>query len=254
MAPKLEIKNLGKHFARNEALRDVSLSLAENEFVSLVGVSGCGKSTLLSIVAGLLDYEAGDILVDGAPMEGPGLDRGVVFQSYTLLPWLTARGNVEFALKAAGYKGKECHEIAERHLALVRLSKFMDAYPHELSGGMKQRVAIARALSYRPKVLLMDEPFGALDAMTRHEMQTLLTRVWETHKLTVLFVTHDVEEAVYLSDRIVAMTIGPGRIKTEFKVDLPRPRPADIIASPDFMALQQRVLATIREDLVQEEI
>ncbi len=254
MPPKLEIKNLGKRFARNEALRDVNLSLAENEFVSLVGVSGCGKSTLLSIVAGLLDYEAGDILVDGAPMEGPGLDRGVVFQSYTLLPWLTARGNVEFALKAAGYKGKECREAAEKHLALVRLSKFMDAYPHELSGGMKQRVAIARALSYRPKVLLMDEPFGALDAMTRHEMQILLTDVWEKHRLTVLFVTHDVEEAVYLSDRIVAMTIGPGRIKTEFKVDLPRPRPAEIIASPEFMALQQRVLATIRQDLVQEEI
>ena len=254
MTAKLEIKSLGKRFARNEALRDVNLSLAENEFVSLVGVSGCGKSTLLSIVAGLLDYEAGDILVDGAPMEGPGLDRGVVFQSYTLLPWLTARGNVEFALRAAGYKSKECREIAEKHLALVRLSKFMDAYPHELSGGMKQRVAIARALSYRPKVLLMDEPFGALDAMTRHEMQLLLTSVWEAHKLTVLFVTHDVEEAVYLSDRIVAMTLGPGRIKAEFKVDLPRPRPASIIATSEFQALQQQVLATIREDIVAEEV
>ncbi|MGE4480218.1 ABC transporter ATP-binding protein [Acidocella sp.] len=253
MAAKLEIKHLGKRFARNEALRDVNLALAENEFVSLVGVSGCGKSTLLSIVAGLLDYEAGDILIDGAPMEGPGLDRGVVFQSYTLLPWLSARGNVEFALKAAGHKGKAVREIAEEHLALVRLSKFMDAYPHELSGGMKQRVAIARALSYRPKVLLMDEPFGALDAMTRHEMQTLLTGVWEKHRLTVLFVTHDVEEAVYLSDRIVAMTIGPGRIKTEFKVDLPRPRPAGITTSPEFIALQSQVLATIREDLHPDE-
>jgi NitT/TauT family transport system ATP-binding protein len=171
-----------------------------------------------------------------------------------LLPWLTARGNVEFALKAAGYKGKECRRIAEEHLALVRLAKSAEAYPHELSGGMKQRVAIARALSYRPKVLLMDEPFGALDAMTRHEMQTLLTSVWETHKLTVLFVTHDVEEAVYLSDRIVAMTIGPGRIKTEFKVDLPRPRSADIISSPAFQALEREVLATIRQDLVADEI
>jgi NitT/TauT family transport system ATP-binding protein len=254
MHPKLGIKALGKHFDKYEALRDVNLSLAENEFVSLVGVSGCGKSTLLSIVAGLLDYEAGGITVDGAPMRGPGLDRGVVFQSYTLLPWLTARGNVEFALKAAGYKGKEVRQIAEEHLALVRLSKFMDSYPHQLSGGMKQRVAIARALSYRPKVLLMDEPFGALDAMTRHEMQTLLTNVWEKHKLTVLFVTHDVEEAVYLSDRIVAMTIGPGRIKTEFKVDLPRPRPSSIIATPEFQVLQQQVLAIIREDLVSEEV
>lgn len=253
MTPKLEIKNLGKYFGRYEALRDVKLSLADNEFVSLVGVSGCGKSTLLSIVAGLLDFDAGDILVDGAPMTGPGLDRGVVFQSYTLLPWLTARGNVEFALKAAGYKGRQVRDIAEEHLSLVRLSKFADSYPHQLSGGMKQRVAIARALSYRPKMLLMDEPFGALDAMTRHEMQILLTNVWEKHRLTVLFVTHDVEEAVYLSDRIVAMTLGPGRIKTEFKVDLPRPRPATIIASAEFQALQQQVLATIREDLVAEE-
>jgi NitT/TauT family transport system ATP-binding protein len=252
MPPKLEIRSLGKHFARNEALRDVSLSIAENEFVSLVGVSGCGKSTLLSIVAGLLHYEAGTVLVDGTPMTGPGLDRGVVFQSYTLLPWLTARGNVEFALKAAGYKGRVCREIAEEHLTLVRLTKFMDAYPHELSGGMKQRVAIARALSYRPKILLMDEPFGALDAMTRHEMQTLLTSVWETHRLTVLFVTHDVEEAVYLSDRIVAMTTGPGRIKTEFPIDLPRPRPPEVIASPAFQALQQKVLTTIRQDLAAE--
>jgi NitT/TauT family transport system ATP-binding protein len=254
MAPKLEIRHLGKRFARNEALRDVDLTLEENEFVSLVGVSGCGKSTLLSIVAGLLGFDDGEVLVDGESMTKPGLDRGVVFQSYTLLPWLTARGNVEFALKAAGYKGKECRRIAEEHLALVRLAKSAEAYPHELSGGMKQRVAIARALSYRPKVLLMDEPFGALDAMTRHEMQTLLTSVWETHKLTVLFVTHDVEEAVYLSDRIVAMTIGPGRIKTEFKVDLPRPRSADIISSPAFQALERQVLATIRQDLVADEI
>jgi NitT/TauT family transport system ATP-binding protein len=253
MAPKLEIKSVNKSFRRTRALSDVSLTLQENEFVSLVGVSGCGKSTLLSIVAGLLDYDEGDILVDGAPMTGPGLDRGVVFQSYTLLPWLTARKNVEFALKAAGHKGAECRRIADEHLALVRLTKFADSYPHELSGGMKQRVAIARALSYRPKVLLMDEPFGALDAMTRHEMQTLLTRVWETHKLTVLFVTHDVEEAVYLSDRIVAMTVGPGRIKTEFKVDLPRPRTQEIISTPEFMAVQKCVLATIREDLVPDE-
>ncbi len=254
MAPKLDIRHLGKHFAQNEALRDVNLTLENNEFVSLVGVSGCGKSTLLSIVAGLLSYEAGEVFVDGTAMTGPGLDRGVVFQSYTLLPWLTARGNVEFALKAAGYRGNECREIANEHLSLVRLSKFKDAYPHELSGGMKQRVAIARALSYRPKVLLMDEPFGALDAMTRHEMQRLLTSVWETHKLTVLFVTHDVEEAVYLSDRIVAMTLTPGRIKTEFKVDLPRPRAAELIASSEFQAIQQRVLMTIRQDLVPDEL
>jgi NitT/TauT family transport system ATP-binding protein len=257
MAPKLEITGLSKYFGngakRVQALADVSLKLRDNEFVSLVGLSGCGKSTLLSVVAGLLDYDDGVILVDGAPMTGPGRDRGVVFQSYTLLPWLTARQNVEFALKAAGRGKAECRQVAEEHLALVRLSKFADAYPHQLSGGMKQRVAIARALSYRPKMLLMDEPFGALDAMTRHEMQTLLTSVWEKHRLTVLFVTHDVEEAVYLSDRIVAMAPAPGRIKTEFSIDLPRPRPPEIIGSAEFIALQQRVLATIREDLAPEE-
>ncbi|WP_246673511.1 ABC transporter ATP-binding protein [Mesorhizobium sp. B2-4-14] len=157
-------------------LRDINLDLADNEFVSLVGTSGCGKSTLLSIVAGLQDFDAGELSIDGAPILQPGLDRGVVFQSYTLLPWLTARQNIEFALKAAGYNRSACREIALKHLDLVKLSQSADRYPSELSGGMKQRVAIARALSYRPKMLLMDEPFGALDASTRHQMQELLTQ------------------------------------------------------------------------------
>src|SRR5690606_34228402 len=191
----LEIKGLTKSYPmgrqRREVLCDIDLTLADNEFVSLVGTSGCGKSTLLSIAAGLEDFDRGAVLVDGQPISGAGLDRGVVFQSYTLLPWLTARQNIEFALNAAGHGRGECREIAAEHLALLKLSQFAEAHPNELSGGMKQRVAIARALSYRPKILLMDDPFGALDAMTRQQMQDLLTRIWESHRLTVMFVTHD---------------------------------------------------------------
>ena len=255
-APKLRVARLNKSFgsgkSRVGALRDIHLDLADREFVSLVGTSGCGKSTLLSIVAGLLDHDDGVLEADGVPITGPGLDRGVVFQSYTLLPWLTARQNVEFALKAAGKSARDCRLIAMDHLALVKLTRFADAYPSQLSGGMKQRVAIARALSYRPQMLLMDEPFGALDALTRHQMQELLTRIWEEHRLTVLFVTHDVEEAVYLSDRIVCMSIGPGRIARIFDVGLPRPRHQDMIASPEFIDLQRRVVTAIREGSARE--
>ncbi|MEJ0095913.1 MAG: ABC transporter ATP-binding protein [Methylocella sp.] len=257
--PKLEIRHLNKSFGSGprqvEILRNINLDLANNEFVSLVGTSGCGKSTLLSIVAGLEtfddptseDFDYAPVKIDGEAILGPGLDRGVVFQTYTLLPWLTARQNVEFALRAAGYDAAARKRIANEHIELVKLERFADAYPSELSGGMKQRVAIARALSYRPKVLLMDEPFGALDALTRQQMQDLLTQIWEEHKLTVLFVTHDVEEAVFLSDKIVVMGIGPGRIRETFLVDLPRPRSPDIIESEAFIALQRNVLRSIRE-------
>lgn len=252
--PKLRIFGLNKWFRTKrghvQALQDINLDLADNEFVSLVGISGCGKSTLLSIVAGLLDFNEGCLLSDGVPIHGPGLDRGVVFQSYTLLPWLTAQENVEFALKAAGMTRSECRSVARKHIELVKLERFADAYPSQLSGGMKQRVAIARALSYRPKMLLMDEPFGALDALTRHQMQELLTRIWEEHKLTVLFVTHDVEEAVYLSDRIVAMSTGPGRIRQTFHVGLARPRHQDMIATTEFIDLQREVVMAIREGSV----
>jgi len=249
--PKLEIRALDKSFGtgerRVEALRDVNLDLADNEFVCLVGTSGCGKSTLLSIVAGLQGFDSGELNLDGAPIVKPGLDRGVVFQSYTLLPWLTAQQNIEFALKAAGHDRTACRRIAREHLDLVKLPDAGGRYPAELSGGMKQRVAIARALSYRPKMLLMDEPFGALDALTRHQMQELLTQIWEEHRLTVLFVTHDVEEAVYLSDRIAVMGIGPGRITRTFDVDLERPRQEEIMESARFIDLQRTVHKAIRE-------
>ncbi len=254
VAPKLSIRGLGKTFHTDRgdtvALAGVDLDVGDNEFVALVGTSGCGKSTLLAIAAGLETASGGDIDIDGEPVVAPGLDRGVVFQSYTLLPWLTAQQNVEFALAAAGRSREEARKIAAEHLAIVGLDGFERAYPAELSGGMKQRVAIARALSYRPKMLLMDEPFGALDALTRHHMQELLTQIWEAHRLTVLFITHDVEEAVYLSDRVAVMSNRPGRIKTIVPIDLPRPRHYDMVASPEFQRLYRQVLDTIREESI----
>lgn len=251
-ADKLTILNLGKTFRSERgsttALSGVNLTVGENEFVSLVGTSGCGKSTLLSIAAGLETHDEGRITIDGEDIVAPGLDRGVVFQSYTLLPWLTALQNVEFALQAAGKSSRGARDIAQSHLELVGLKGFENAFPTELSGGMKQRVAIARALSYRPKMLLMDEPFGALDALTRHHMQELLTGIWEKHRLTVLFITHDVEEAVYLSDRVAVMTNRPGRIKTIVPIDLPRPRHYNMVATPAFQHLHRRILDEIRSE------
>jgi NitT/TauT family transport system ATP-binding protein len=253
-AAKLSIKGLGKTFSSERgatvALGGVDLEIADNEFVALVGTSGCGKSTLLSIAAGLETHDAGQITIDGVAITGPGLDRGVVFQSYTLLPWLTAQQNVEFALKSSGTPAAEVKEIARAHLHLVGLDGFENAWPAELSGGMKQRVAIARALSYRPKMLLMDEPFGALDALTRHHMQELLTSIWEQHRLTVLFITHDVEEAVYLADRVAVMTNRPGRIKTIIPITLPRPRRYDMVATPEFQTLHRAVLESIRGEFL----
>jgi NitT/TauT family transport system ATP-binding protein len=251
-ADKLVIKSLGKTFRSERgitiALDGVDLSVGENEFMALVGTSGCGKSTLLSVAAGLETHDRGRIAIDGEEISNPGLDRGVVFQSYTLLPWLSALRNVEFALRAAGKTLRDAREIAQAHLELVGLQGFENAYPSELSGGMKQRVAIARALSYRPKMLLMDEPFGALDALTRHHMQELLTGIWEKHRLTVLFITHDVEEAVYLSDRVAVMTNRPGRIKTIIPVDLPRPRHYDVVSTHEFQLLHRKVLDAIRSE------
>ncbi|MBZ7926279.1 ABC transporter ATP-binding protein [Ensifer adhaerens] len=253
---KLLIRDLTKTFASSRSkkerltvLDNVSLAVQENEFISLVGASGCGKSTLLSIIAGLQTHDEGELKVDGADILGPGADRGVVFQSYTLLPWLTAKKNVEFALEATGHPRSETGDMAMAQLKLVGLEAFADRYPAQLSGGMKQRVAIARALSYKPKVLLMDEPFGALDALTRVQMQELLTSVWEREKLTVIFVTHDVEEAVFLSDRIFVMASNPGRIKKIFDVPLPRPRSPETHRLAEFAALQADVLGSIRSEM-----
>ncbi|KAA0274311.1 MAG: ABC transporter ATP-binding protein [Acidobacteria bacterium] len=227
------------------ALDGVDFEIAEKEFVTVIGTSGCGKSTMLSIIAGLEEESEGEVLVNGEPVHGPGRDRGVVFQSYTLFPWMTAQKNVEFALH--GTKGERA-DIAREHLELVGLEGFADAYPSQLSGGMRQRIAIARALSYKPEVLLMDEPFGALDAQTRQLMQELLTRIWEEHRLTVMFVTHDIDEAVFLSDRVLVMTARPGRIKEDIKLGVERPRTFEVLSTPEFFEYKSRLLEAVREE------
>jgi ABC-type nitrate/sulfonate/bicarbonate transport system ATPase subunit len=230
------------------AVEDVTLTVRTNEFISIVGTSGCGKSTFLNMVAGLIEPSGGLLAIDGRPIAGPGLDRGMVFQSYTLFPWQTVLKNVAFGLSKKPFGRAERLEIAHRHIALVGLSGFEHAYPAQLSGGMQQRVAIARALAYNPSVLLMDEPFGALDAQTRGLMQELLLRVWEEHRVTVLFITHDVDEAIFLSDRVFVMTARPGRIKAEIPIDLPRPRQYDVQITPPFIALKRQIMTLIREE------
>jgi NitT/TauT family transport system ATP-binding protein len=255
MVPKLSIRGVSKVFVDGkrevEALHDVSFDVEENQFVSLLGTSGCGKSTLLSIVAGLEEQTAGEALVDGARIFGPGRDRGMVFQAYTLFPWMTVERNIVFALRGEGLDRRKRREVAREHLSMVGLESFLDAFPTQLSGGMRQRVAIARARCYRPKILLMDEPFGALDAQTRQVMQELLTRVWEKHRLTVLFVTHDIAEAVFLSDRVLLMSARPGRIKEELEIDLGRPRTFEQLESADFLEYRKRLLLAIREENLQ---
>ena len=250
--PKLAVVGLRKVFTDREreivALEGATFDLVENEFATLVGTSGCGKSTLLMIAAGLEEETAGQVLVNGRPIGGPGRDRGMVFQTYTLFPWLTVQRNVEFALRAEPLGKTERRRVAREHLALVGLEQFADSYPGQLSGGMRQRVAIARALSYRPEILLLDEPFGALDAQTRQLMQELLTRVWEQHRLTVLFVTHDIDEAVFLSDRVLVMTNRPGRIKLDVPIRLERPRRFELISSLEFLEYKARLLASVREE------
>jgi NitT/TauT family transport system ATP-binding protein len=248
-SPKLEVRGLRKVFDGREdevvALDGADFEIAEKEFVTVIGTSGCGKSTLLSIIAGLEEETAGQVLVDGEPVLAPGRDRGVVFQTYTLFPWLTAQKNVEFALRGSG---EEKSRIAREHLSMVGLERFANAYPRQLSGGMRQRVAIARALSYKPEVLLMDEPFGALDAQTRQLMQELLTAVWEEHRLTVMFVTHDIDEAIFLSDRVLVMTARPGKIKESIEIGLERPRRFEVLSTPEFLEYKAKLLESVREE------
>jgi ABC-type nitrate/sulfonate/bicarbonate transport system ATPase subunit len=250
---KLEAVELGKVFRGRRgvevvALDGVSLQIYEQELVSIVGASGCGKSTLLKIIAGLEEPTHGDLLLDGRPIEGPGRDRGMVFQEYTLYPWLTVKKNVEFGL--TGMSGRERAAVARQFLEVVGLGKFEDHYPGELSGGMQQRVAIARALAYKPSILLMDEPFGALDAQTRGLMQDLLLQIWEEEALTVLFVTHDVDEAVYLSDRLYVLSARPGRVKEVVDIALPRPREYSVQLTPDFLELKHHVRDLIHREAV----
>src|SRR5262252_9007419 len=227
-------------------VKDVNLNVGASEFVCIVGPSGCGKSTLLNIIAGFLAPSAGEIRIGGKPVTGHGLDRGVVFQDFAqLFPWLTALGNVAFGLEMKGVAKAEREAIARKQLELVKLEKFVASYPHHLSGGMQQRVAIARALAYNPSVLLMDEPFAALDALTRDDMQRLLAEVWRETRKTVVYVTHNVAEAVYLADRVVVMTPHPGMVKTEVPIHLPRPRDP---LSVEFLQYQKSLLRHLGQD------
>mgnify|MGYP001598276691 CR=1 FL=1 len=249
---RLAIENVSLRYGGEKgtlAVDDVSLDVEQNEFCVIVGPSGCGKSSLLYLAAGLTEVTAGDILVDGRVVEEPGPDRGMVFQSYTLFPWMSVRANVEYGPKRKGMGRAERREIADRYLAEVGLTPFADAYPSQLSGGMKQRVALARALANDPRVLLMDEPFGALDSQTRGTMQKLLLRVWEHTQKTVLFVTHDIDEAILLGDRVIVMTARPGRIKAEITVDFERPRSMDLVLEPKFIALKRRILGLLHDEI-----
>jgi ABC-type nitrate/sulfonate/bicarbonate transport system ATPase subunit len=250
---RLSIRNVGKTFPGvrrqappTEALRPVSLDVADNDFITVLGPSGCGKSTLLRLVAGLEEPSTGEILLDDTPIRGPGADRGVVFQSYTLFPWLTVRQNICFGLREKGVAAAEQRDISDRFIARMGLQGFEDHYPKQLSGGMQQRVAIARALANDPKILLLDEPFGALDNQTRLLMQELLLGVWEASRTTVLFVTHDIDEAIFMANRVVVFSARPGRIKCEVVTDLPHPRHYTIKTSAAFVALKARLTEEIR--------
>jgi len=244
MAQSIEVKNVSFQYETAQgpvlAVKEVSFAVAPAEFLCVLGPSGCGKTTILNMLAGFLAPTQGEILMDGRPIVGLSQNRGVVFQDFAqLFPWRTARRNVEFGLEMRGVADAERRETALRFLKLVKLEKFADTYPHELSGGMQQRVAIARALAYNPGVLLMDEPFAALDAMTRDEMQKQLTEVWQETRKTIVYITHNVAEAVYLADNLLVMAPHPGTIKARIKLELPRPRDP---LSANFVAMQRQVL------------
>ena len=230
------------------ALNGVDLDIHENEFVCVVGPSGCGKSTLLNIIGGLESPTEGQVLVDGKPVQGPGPDRGIVFQQYALFPWLTVEKNVQFGLKLQGKSNEEAEEIARKYLKMVDLEGFAKSYPKELSGGMKQRVAIARAYAVNPKVLLMDEPFGALDAQTRTQLQQELLNTWEKEQKTCFFITHDVEEAIFLAQRVVIMCARPGRVKDIVDIDIPYPRDQETKMSPRFLELKNHIWSQVYQE------
>lgn len=247
--PLLQIRNVDKSFAGVSgpvaALRGANLSVEEGEFICLIGASGCGKSTLLRIIAGFETPSSGQVLMANSPIGGPGPTRGMVFQDYGLFPWLSVRGNIAFGPRARGLPSGEVERIAERFVSMVGLNRFADAYPHQLSGGMKQRVAIARVLANDARVVLMDEPFGALDAMTRERLQDELLDIWAETRLTVIFVTHAIEEAILLADRVVVMSPGPGRIVSDERIDLPRPRD---VSSAEFNDVRRRLSAMLHSD------
>ncbi len=244
------LEKVSKSFSANgtsiSVLEELNFTIEKGEFVCLVGPSGCGKSTLIHLIAGLERPSSGRLLIDGAPVTGPGRDRVVVFQEAALFPWLTVRHNVEFGLKMLGTGLDERREKSAQYLKMVHLSRFADFYPHQLSGGMKQRVAIARALAMDPKILLMDEPFGALDAQTRRLLHEELLEIWQATHKTIFFVTHNVREATVLGDKVLTISARPGRIKQGVKINLPRPRRE---SDPHLIVIQQRILLSLQEEI-----
>jgi len=245
---RLEFRKLSVRFGAHAALDGFDLAIEPGAFVCLLGPSGCGKSTALNAVAGFVPAPGDAVLMDGAPVRGPGADRGMVFQQYSLFPWKTVLENVAFGPRMQGDGRAEARRKAQEYLEFVGLAGFADAYPATLSGGMQQRVGIARALVNRPSVLLMDEPFGALDAQTRMLMQENLLRLWAAIGATVLFVTHDIDEALFLADRVVVMSAAPGRVLLDLPVALPRPRPSDVFAEPAFAEAKRLCLRLIRQE------
>ncbi|ANU48004.1 nitrate ABC transporter ATP-binding protein [Enterocloster clostridioformis] len=236
---------------RMVALNGIDLDIMENEFICVVGPSGCGKSTLLNIIAGLLPATSGAVYVDGKKVEGTGTERGVVFQQYALFPWLTVLKNVMFGLKLKGMNDAQAKEIAMKYIKMVELEEFVDAYPKELSGGMKQRVAIARAYAVQPEVLLMDEPFGALDAQTRTQLQSELTKTWQEEKKTCFFITHDVEEAVILATKVIIMSARPGRIKKIVDINLSYPRTQEMKMELPFLDLKTYIWGEVYQEYLE---
>ncbi|MGX1084276.1 ABC transporter ATP-binding protein [Pseudomonas sp. AP3_22 TE3818] len=253
-APRLQVDRVSLRYKKPDggtftALEEVSFEVPDQQFAVLVGPSGCGKSSLLYLTAGLAEPTSGEIYVGGQQVEGPGADRGMVFQSYTLFPWLTVRQNVEFGLKRRGMPAAQRKDIVDYYVNEVGLSGFADNYAKQLSGGMMQRVAIARALANDPQILLMDEPFGALDSQTRLQMQQLLLRVWGNSKKTVLFVTHDIDEAILLGDRVYVMGARPGRIKQILDVPIERPRNLDMVMERSFIEMKREIFGLLHDDL-----
>jgi NitT/TauT family transport system ATP-binding protein/sulfonate transport system ATP-binding protein len=254
--PRLVIENVGRVFpgvrggAPTRALEPTSLAVEDNDFITVLGPSGCGKSTLLRIVAGLDVPSSGQVTLDGIPVTRPGPDRGMVFQSYTLFPWLTVRENICFGLREKGMPAKQQDGIAAHFIERVGLRGFEQHFPKMLSGGMQQRTALARALANDPKILLLDEPFGALDNQTRALMQELLLGIWESERKTVLFVTHDIEEAIFMANRVAVMTARPGRVKSDVRIELPHPRHYTVKTTPEFSAYKARLTEEIRAESI----
>ncbi len=250
MSVELVAQGVGLDYSRDGdttiAIADCSLRITESEFVTLVGPSGCGKSSFLNLVAGFLRPTRGSLLLNGAPIKAPGADRGVVFQEHALFPWMTVERNIAYGPRVNGVPDAQIARIVAESLEMIGLQRFARSYPKELSGGMKQRVAIARALATQPKMLLMDEPFAALDAQTRRFLQGELVRIWKLTRTTILFITHSIDEAILLSDRVLVMTARPGTIKDEIRIDLPRPRDENL---PEFLTYRRRIAAALQNEI-----